>query len=180
LAIFIRFAILQTHYRTQLNFTLEGLEGAGVSVQRILDFAERLKGIQNLNSFDLAAPIMKKCVEGFSEALADDLNISVALSALFEAIREINVLCDMGRVSQTESQELLAGLHRIDEVLGILSMEEKESIPADLLEALDNRMQARKDKNWALADQYREFIETRGYKIEDSKSGAKLKKQRNV
>ncbi len=176
----IRYMLLQTHYRTQLNFTLEGLEGAGVAVQRILDFADRLKEIQNLNSFDLAVPVMVKCIDVFSEALADDLNISVALSALFEAIREINVLCDMGKVSQTESQEVLVKLHRIDEVLGILSMQDEEEIPQDLLEALGKRIQARKDKNWALADQYRDSIEERGYKIEDSPTGVKLKKQRNV
>jgi cysteinyl-tRNA synthetase len=176
----IRYILLQTHYRTQLNFTLEGLEGAGVAVQRILDFADRLKEIENLNSFDLAVPVMLKCVDDFSAALADDLNISVALSALFEAIREINILCDMGKVSQTESEEVLELLDRIDEVLGILSMQDEDEVPQDLLEALEKRIQARSDKNWALADQYRNLIEERGYKIEDSPTGVKLKKQRNV
>ncbi len=173
----IRYILLQTHYRTQLNFTLEGLDAAGASVQRILDFAERLKNIQNLNTFDLAGPVMKKCIQGFSEALADDLNISVALSALFEAIREINILCDMGKVSQTESREILSELNQLDKVLGILSLEEKEEIPVHLLEALEKRIQARRDKNWALADEYRDLIHQHGYKIEDFPEGARLKKQ---
>ncbi len=176
----IRYILLSTHYRTQLNFTLDGLEGAGASVQRILDFEQRLKTIQNLNSFDLAAPVMKKCLDQFTKALSDDLNISVALSALFEAIREINVLCDMGKVSQTEAKEILADLHRLDQVLGILSLEEEEEVPAHLLEALDKRMKARADKNWALADEYRDLIAAEGYKIEDSPSGVRLKKQRKT
>lgn len=176
----IRYILLSTHYRTRLNFTLEGLEGAGASVQRILDFEQRLKAIQNLNSFDMAAPVMKKCMDQFTKALSDDLNISVALSALFEAIRELNVLCDMGKVSKADSDEILADLHRLDQVLGILSLEEEEQIPAHLLEALDKRMKARADKNWALADEYRDLIAAEGYKIEDSPAGARLKKQRKA
>ena len=176
----IRYILLSTHYRTQLNFTLEGLDGAGASVQRILDFEQRLKTIQNLNSFDLAVPVMKKCIDHFTKALSDDLNISVALSALFEAIREINVLCDMGKVSQLDAKEILADLNRLDQVLGILSLEEEEEIPSHLLEALDKRMKARAEKNWALADQYRDLIAAEGYKIEDSPSGVRLKKQRKT
>ena len=175
----IRYMLLQTHYRTQLNFTLEGLDGARTSVQRILDFAERLQKVENLEEYGLAFSVMHKCMEGFKEALSDDLNISVALSFLFEAIREINILCDKGTIGKLESQKVYLELCHLDEVLGILPLEE-EVIPAPLLEALEKRMQARKEKNWTLADQYRDLIEEQGYKIEDSPSGVRLKKQRNV
>ncbi|MBX9923775.1 MAG: cysteine--tRNA ligase [Rhabdochlamydiaceae bacterium] len=176
----IRYMLLQTHYRTQLNFTLEGLDGAGTSVQRILDFAERLQGLQGPEHLNHALPIMQKCIEGFTAALADDLNISVALSCLFDMIREINSLCDQGKVGQKEGQKLLEKLHHLDTVLGILSLEEEEEIPAPLLEALEKRVQARLDKNWKLADEYRDWILNQGYKIEDSPKGARLKKIRRL
>lgn len=176
----IRYMLLQTHYRTQLNFTLEGLDAAGSSVQRILDFVERLKNIQKEEEFGLAAPVMQKCLEGFKDSLGDDLNISQALSFLFDAIREINILCDAGKVSKKECLELLASMNHLDQVLGILSLEEEDVIPPALLEALEKRNQARLDKNWALADECRDFIASQGYKIEDSPTGARLKKQRNV
>lgn len=176
----IRYMLLQTHYRTQLNFTLEGLDGAGTSVQRILDFAERLQGLQGPEHLNHALPIMQKCIEGFTAALADDLNISVALSCLFDMIREINSLCDQGKVGQKEGQKLLEKLHHLDTVLGILSLVEEEEIPAPLLEALEKRVQARLDKNWKLADEYRDWILNQGYKIEDSPKGARLKKIRRL
>jgi cysteinyl-tRNA synthetase len=139
-----------------------------------------LKGIQTSSEFSLALPVMEKCLKGFSEGLADDLNISVSLSSLFEMIREINALCDQEKVGKEEAQKLLEGLYRLDTVLGILSLEEEEKIPYDLLEALEKRNQARSDKNWKLADQYRDLILDQGYKIEDSPKGARLKKMRKV
>lgn len=176
----LRYMLLQTHYRTQLNFSLEGLDAAGTSVQRIVDFAERLKDIQGVEDSNLALPIMKKCREGFAAALADDLNISVSLSCLFEMIREINSLCDHNKVGRKEALEILENLHQLDAVLGVLSLQEEEKIPNSLLEALEKRNQARMDKNWKLADEYRDQILDQGYKIEDSPKGARLKKIRKL
>lgn len=174
----IRYVLLQTHYRTQLNFTFEGLDAAASSVQRILDFVDRLKFIQNPSSYGLAQPIGEEMREGFRKALSDDLNISSALSCLFEAVRELNVLCDQEKVGKEEAQSLLEILTDLDRVLGILSLKEEEEIPQVLLDALENRQKARQDKNWALADECRAFITAQGYKIEDSPEGARLKKQR--
>ncbi len=177
----IRYMLMQTHYRTQLNFTFDGLEAAGSSVQRILDFVERLKGINSKEKpFGLCLPIMEKCMDGFSEALGDDLNISIALSCLFDAIRDLYSLCDAGKVSKEESLELLSQMGKLDEVLGILTLDDEEEVPYSLMEALEKRNQARKDKNWALADEYRDLILSQGYKIEDSPTGVRLKKQRNI
>jgi cysteinyl-tRNA synthetase len=176
----LRYMLLQTHYRTQLNFSLEGLDAAGTSVQRIVDFAERLKEMQGVEDSNLALPIMKKCREGFAAALADDLNISVSLSCLFEMIREINSLCDHNKVGRKEALEILENLHQLDAVLGVLSLQEEEKIPNSLLETLEKRNQARMDKNWKLADEYRDQILDQGYKIEDSPKGARLKKIRKL
>lgn len=174
----VRYILLQTHYRTQLNFTFAGLDAAAASLQRILDFVERLEEISQKESFGKIAPVIKKMEQGFTEALADDLNISLALSHLFEAIREINILCDAKQVSQKEAKEALEMVYQIDQVLGVLSLQNEEKIPEDLRDALAKRQKAREDKNWTVADECRAFISSRGYRIEDSPQGAKIKKNR--
>lgn len=172
----VRYALLQTHYRTQLNFTFEGLEAAKASLQRILDCKERLQSIHQIEGEGLLAPLLDMLRHRFTEALCDDLNISVALSSLFDSIREMNVLCDQKKVSQKEAQQALDMLEKLDQVLGFFSLTPEEEIPLFLLEALENRQKARLEKNWAEADRSRDFILSHGYKIEDSPEGAKLKK----
>ncbi len=174
----VRYILLQTHYRTQLNFTFAGLDAAAASLQRIVDCVERLQAIQKEGSYGEISLVMKKMEEGFKESLADDLNISAALSYLFEAIREINIICDAGKIGKEEAKVALEAIYRLDLVLGILSLQEEEQIPQALQEALAKRQKARDEKNWAVADECRVFIASQGYKIEDSPKGARLKKQK--
>ncbi len=174
----IRYALLQTHYRTQLHFSLAVLDAAASSVQRIIDFVERLRTIQDPNSYGIVISLLEKREKEFCNALGDDVNISLALSVLFEAIREWNVLCDQGKVGKQEAEALLLGITRIDSVLGILSLTLDEEVPVSVLEALEKRQKARKEKNWTLADECRDYITAAGYKIEDSPEGVRVKKQR--
>lgn len=174
----IRYMLLQTHYKTQLNFTFTGLDAAKGSLHRLNDFIQRLLNIVNPHDGRLVAPLLDRALADFSAALADDLNISVSLAAVFELVREINALCDANKISQAEARQVLEVFGRFNEVLGVLNFEkEAEVIPEDLHEALEQRNQARKDKNWALADKLRLFITERGYVIEDTAQGARLKKQ---
>ncbi len=173
----VRYALLQGHYRMQLNFTFAGLEAAVSSLQRVADFIDRLYRIEEKNSFGLVEPIIQKTMGGFQEALADDLNIAVALSFVFEAVREINSLCDLGKLSQKEAEQVIEMLRQMDKVLHVFPLEPIDAIPQELEEALQKRQEARREKNWALADEYRDYILSRGYKIEDLPSGARLKKK---
>ncbi|MBM3198469.1 MAG: cysteine--tRNA ligase [Chlamydiae bacterium] len=172
----IRYALLQTHYRTQLNFTFEVLEAAKASIRRILDCKERLESITQEEGFGVLFGIVASLRDKFVEALCDDLNISLALSVLFDAIREIHSLCDQGKVSHQEASQALSVLHELDQVLGLFSLTPAEEIPVPLLEALDRRQKARLEKDWKEADRCRDFILSHGYKIEDSPQGPRLKK----
>ncbi len=175
----VRYMLLQTHYKTQLNFTFVGLEAAKGSLQRLNDFIQRLHTIHQPKDFGEVIPFLQKAHKGFIEALADDLNISVALASIFDLVREVNGLCDSGRISQKEAQEVIALMKRFNTILGVLSFEKaSDEIPADLKEAFEKRLQARKEKNWALSDQMRDFILERGYLIEDTAQGPRLKKVR--
>lgn len=173
----VRYMLLQTHYKTQLNFTFAGLEAAKGSLQRLNDFIQRMTEITAETSTGEAEPILAKAFNDFSAALADDLNISAALAAIFDMVREINALSDAGTISKAEAEQVVALMKRFNAVLGLLSFENPvDGIPQELHEALEKRIQARKEKNWAMADTLRDFITSRGYVIEDTPAGARLKK----
>lgn len=177
----VRYMLLQTHYRTQLNFTLEGLEAAGHSLERLGDFILRLQEISDPKTYHLTAPIVQKTFDLFSKGLADDLNISQSLAALFDMVREINVLCDREEIGKSEAKNVLDVLEQFDPVLGMLPLKPEEvSIPKELEEALQNRIKARAEKKWDMADEFRDFIHSKGYMIEDTPSGARLKKVRTT
>ncbi len=79
----VRYLLLSTHYRTQLNFTLAGLDAARASLQRMGDFLDRLREIQTLCRKTMRKKRLKRAEERFKTALADDINISVGLSGPF-------------------------------------------------------------------------------------------------
>ena len=174
----VRYMLLQTHYKTQLNFTLAGLDAVKGSLQRLQDFIQRLQEIKEPREFGEVKPVLERVLASFSGSLADDLNISAGLAAVFELVREVNVLCDANKLGRPDAEKVLALLKQINNVLGVLSFDEgEETIPHDLEEALAKRIEARKQKNWAEADTLRDFILSRGYVIEDTPQGARLKKR---
>jgi cysteinyl-tRNA synthetase len=174
----VRYLLLHAHYRSQLNFSLQGLNGARATLERLSDFIMRLREIEIAENFGFVSLILSRCSEDFLRAMADDLNISLALGALFDLVREINILCDEKKVGREEAQRILDFLYECDRILGVLPLEsEEEPIPVELNEALAKREVARKEKNWERADHWREFISERGYLIEDTPAGARLKKK---
>jgi cysteinyl-tRNA synthetase len=173
----VRYMLLQTHYKTQLNFTFEGLDAVRHSLRRVQDFIRRVQEIKGSADSGSVAPVIERTLYAFAKALADDLNISVALAALFEMIREINTLCDKGLVGDSEAAEILEFLQKINQVLAIFTFEvQAEQIPQELQDALEQRNIARQNKNWSEADRLRDLIHSHGYIIEDSVKGARLKK----
>lgn len=173
----VRYMLLQTHYKTQLNFTLTGLDSVKVTLQRLRDFIERMEAIKGTPETGAVAAAIDAAYQGFSESLADDLNISAALAALFDFVRQINHLADQGKVGEADAVQVLELLKKFDTVLGLLPFEaSNEAIPQELQDALKQRNEARQQKNWALADTLRQFIAEKGYVIEDTAQGARLKK----
>ena len=171
----VRLMLLSGHYKTQFNFTFEGLDAARASLTRLEDFVHRLRGTCS----DVADGIEEEIVKtraAFREALFDDLNISQALAALYEFVRHVNHLCDDEKIGAEGAEKALAFLKELDTVLGLIPFEEKKlDIPEHLLEALQKREAARKEKNWAEADKQRDLIQAAGYVIEDSPTGSRLK-----
>ncbi|MDN3509249.1 MAG: cysteine--tRNA ligase [Candidatus Neptunochlamydia sp.] len=173
----VRYLLLSTHYRTQLNFTFEGLNAARQTLTRFSDFVHRLRNVQGNGAVSLDL-IIEQCRTSFKAALGDDLNISVALASLFEMIKQVNALIDEEKVSKSEAEKVLAFLEELSTVLAVLPLQEKEvEIPPEIQEAFEKRQATRASKDWAEADKQRVFIQSQGFIIEDSPSGSRVKKQ---
>lgn len=175
----IRYMLLQTHYKTPLNFTFEALDAAKNSLQRINDFIARLGDFSSpvKEPSQSCHELLEKAQHTFAHAMADDLNISVALAALFDMIHAINSLYDKKQLTGGDVQETFFLLEQFNKILGVCDFEASDkNIPQALTEALKQRNEARLAKNWARADELRTFILQNGYLIEDTATGARLKK----
>lgn len=172
----IRLLLIQVHYRMQLNFTFQGLDAARHTLRRVEDFVTRLNDMTIEKCAHLVEAHLETAKRYFKEALADDINISLALAAFFDMIREVNTLCDHDSVSKKEAKLVLKTLHEFNQVLGCLPLDiKKQKIPCDVESLFEERQKARKEKNYALADKLRDEIFEKGFIIEDNAAGSKLK-----
>jgi cysteinyl-tRNA synthetase len=175
----VRYMLLQVHYKTQLNFTFTGLDSVRETLARLNNFIQRLLEVESelpVENKEIEL-ILHKANNSFTLALADDLNISLGLAAIFDLIREVNVLCDANKIGHQDAEKVIQLMKQFDTILGVLSFEKQTTaIPQELQEALEKRIQARKDKDWALADKLRDYIISNGYLIEDTPNGMRLKK----
>jgi cysteinyl-tRNA synthetase len=171
--IVIRYLLLSTHYRAQLNFTFEGLDAAHAAVDRLRNLVRRLQDAEGKGS-DQLAELMRGVQAGFGGAMDDDLNVSVALAALFDFVREVNALLDAGVVSRSEADEVSALMRGFDAVLGVIGeAEREEALPKEAEELIAKREEARKAKDWAAADAIRVQLREMGVVVEDTASGVR-------
>lgn len=153
-------------YRNKLNFTWEGIEAASKSLERLRN------GYQlNKNGKDKLTDEDKKEIERiekcFHEAINDDMNMPLAMSYVWELIKY-----------NKKSPEIAELLIKIDSVLGIkIDKEEKLEIPQDVLELIEKRTQARKERNWEESDRLRDKIFEKGYIVKDSKDSVEITKK---
>jgi cysteinyl-tRNA synthetase len=113
----------------------------------------------------------------FSESMAADLNISSALAALFDLMHEINSLYDKGKIGKGEAAAVFHLLEKMNSILGVMTLAPVDEIPQDLHDLLKKREESRKKKEYQIADQCRKEIDARGYLIEDTPHGPRLKKK---
>jgi len=168
----VRYELLSTHYRQQHNFTLEGLRASAQSVQRLLDFMANLRDCRGEESAIEALLAMTE-VE-FERSLDDDLNISAALGAVFDYVREANRLMSEGRFGPGNARQTRAVMERFDTVLGLLE-EEPLRLDKELERLVEQREEARRARNYARADAIRIELRSRGFVVEDTPQGPRLK-----
>jgi len=173
----IRFFLLSGHYRKQLNLTFKALDSARSAVKSLVDFIQRLSEV-NIDIYDeKISKMADKMVEEFVGYINDDLDMPKALASLFKYIRYFNKALNENRIGKRNAKEILNNLLELDRILGLKLNEFIEiKIPVEILKLVEIREEARKRKDYETADKIREEIRRRGYIIEDTPSGPRIKK----
>jgi cysteinyl-tRNA synthetase len=175
----VRFFLLQTHYRQPVQLTDERLEAARTSLQRLDDFVANVASVAAAGprSVDVEGWI-GEMKEGFHTAMFDDMNISAALAALFSLVRKINYLMTQGRLYRDDARAVTDALRTIDDVLGVLPAPDTlEELPAEIEALLRRRDEARREKDFDLADGIRDDLAGRGFVVEDGSGGTRVKRK---
>ena len=171
----VRYLLMATHYRQQLNFTFDGLEAARAALERYNDFVTNLESYAGGKSDGSAEGVIAAAVKGFEESLDDDLNISGALGVLFDFIREINRLKAENKLSVEERDKALYLVNRFDSVLDFRMR--AVSLETEIEDLIKQRTEARKSRNFAQADKIRDDLLARGIILEDTPQGVKWKRK---
>jgi len=180
----IRFFMLSAHYRNPINFSKELLEQAKNGLERMYTCLDNLKFLKQkasdreMNEEEIAlSNKLNTYKEAYIEAMEDDLNTADAIAALFDMVREINAnihATSNSSVAVIEFAENL--LKELGSVLGILQKSDNDSIDSEMEKLIEKRQQARKEKNWALADSIRDQLKDMGIILEDTPQGVKWRR----
>ncbi|MCL5097928.1 MAG: cysteine--tRNA ligase [Candidatus Omnitrophica bacterium] len=166
----IRYLLLCAHYRESFNFTLEGLQGARTALGRL---DECLAKLRELAGNTPAAPD-PALLEAFTKALDDDLNLSATWGAVFDWVREMNRRLAQQTMKSSGAATALAAWQQLDRVLAVGAVYPGE-VPEELQALLDERLAARRARDFARADAIRDELKARGWLIEDTPKGPRLK-----
>jgi len=174
----IRYLLLSVPYGKQLNFTFEGLKGAESAVERLRQFRRLVSESAVSESGDGSAEdAARSALEAFENALDDDLNTSQALAAIHNLVREVNSTMSEGPLTVEGRDAVLDALAQFDTVLGILGEAQEEMLDAEIEALIEEREQARQDRNFARSDEIRDLLAERGIILEDTRDGVRWKRK---
>lgn len=153
-----------SNYRAQINFTFEAMEAAKVALGRLRDgYLRHAEGTEDVSDDEI-----KSYEEKFLEAINDDLNMPVAMSVVWDVVKNPN-----------KSKKLQNLLLKFDEVLGLNLKDYKKEenvLPEEIVKLVNERNEARANKNWAESDRIRDLLIEKGYTVKDSKEGTIIEK----
>ena len=178
----MRYLLLSSHYRKQLNFTWAGLAQAEEALRRLTDFVARAEAVQAEGTHPEVLVRVQESRTAFSEAMQDDLNTAAALGAMFELVRSLNSAIDAGQFGRGDRPAVRALFDEWDRVLGVLALrraeDEHPAVPVEDIERLiEERRAARRRRDFAAADRIRDDLAGRGVLLEDSADGTRWKRK---
>ncbi|MCI8831940.1 MAG: cysteine--tRNA ligase [Lachnospiraceae bacterium] len=178
----LRFFMLSAHYRSPLNFSADLMEASKNGLERILTCMEKLRGLEakadekgQTQAEKEAMEAMKGLTAKYEAAMEDDFNTADAISALFEMVKLANTSAGE-ESSKTFVTAVREELDSLCQVLGIITEKKEEALDSQIEEMIAARQQARKDKNFALADEIRGKLLEMGIILEDTREGVKWKR----
>ena len=172
----LRFFMLSAHYRSPLNFSAELMEAAKNGLSRIVTAVQRLseletkaaEGAADQEVLDKITELQKK----YEAAMEDDFNTADAISALFEMVKVANVEINENS-SKTTVKAVLDIMNKFCYILGIITDRKEESLDAEVEELIAKRQEARKNKDFAKADEIRDQLLAMGIILKDTREGVK-------
>ncbi len=178
----VRYLLLSAHYRKQLNFTWASLGQAEEALRRLTDFLARLDTVTRDGTHPATASRVEEARRAFAEAMQDDLNTAAALGSMFELVRALNSAIDGGELGRGEVPGIRAAFDDFDRVLGVLSLRQAEDeqppIPVEEIgRQIEERLAARRRRDFATADRIRDELAARGVLLEDSSGTTRWKRK---
>ncbi|MBR2717954.1 MAG: cysteine--tRNA ligase [Clostridia bacterium] len=177
----VRLFMLSAHYRSPINFSRDQIAAAHASLTRLYTARDNMKHLLgSVQEKELSAAEqeflthVKEAEQRFDNAMDDDLNTADALGAIFELVKEANVTLN-AESSKAAVEAALNSLKALCDVLGILQKED-DALPEEIQRMVDERAEARKNKDWKRSDELRDAIKAAGYILEDSREGQKVRK----
>ena len=180
----IRYLMLQAHYRSPINFSTELLEACRTSLERLSNCRETLAraiaackvegGVSNEAKAAFEAHRQK-----FIASLEDDLNTADAITAVFELVRDLNIMSADSSAAKAQLEAGAALFDELTDVLGIAKERKEDDIPEEIKELAAKRTEARKARDFALADSLRNEILEKGFVIEETRQGTLIKRSKN-
>lgn len=173
----VRFWLLSAHYRNPINFSHEVMEQAKNGLQRIYNAKEKLTHLLTVaKDGGEKSGTADAAIKEFETAMEDDLNTADAISAMFNLVRHINH--DVNEETpKVEVEALLTALQQMADVLGILYKKEETNLDEAIQALIEERQEARKNKDFARADEIRDELAAQGIRLKDTSSGVVWSKE---
>ena len=173
----LRYALLAVHYRTGLDYSDASLTAAAAALTRLDTLVLALESYSQDGPDDpeLAGALLAGR-DAFTAALDDDLNVSAALAAVFDLVRDLNRRIEARSMSTEDARRALEALRDLDQVLGVLDERTDDALDADLQALLDERAAARAARDWAASDRLRDELAERGVAVEDTRDGQRWRR----
>ena len=177
----IRYFLISSHYRSPINYSLEIIEQCKSALERLytcresLDFA--LKNAKDIPDDEELIKKLNSHREQFITAMDDDLNTADGVAAVFELVKDINTSILDKEVSKNVCQTAAAVFDELCDVLGILYNKKNNDVDSDIEALIEERQQARANKDWATADRIRDELKAKGIILKDTPQGVTWTKE---
>jgi cysteinyl-tRNA synthetase len=174
----LRFFVLKTHYRSPIDYSESNLAQAEQELERVDEFVQKLKTLKSAPATSKNVKLVQKSRKAFFAAMEDDVNTPKAVAVLFELVKEGNTLFAKLLLNIDDAKDILALLKEIDEIFSFIFWQEKTiaKIPQEITALLEKRERYRKEKEWQKADETRALLLKKGWQVEDTEKGPKIKK----